>query len=82
MTEIWTHYSGYMEACGKVRAQSLEDDLNTIDLLYGRERLGYGATPEEVKSEALRQLEIEYRSERNEAAEFFVEVAKAERGSR
>lgn len=41
--------------------QSLEDDLELIDTLFGRDNLRYGDSPEAVKREALRQLEREWR---------------------
>lgn len=82
MAEIWKHWPEYPAARERVQNQTLEEDLRTIDSLYGRERLQYGATPEEVKAEALRQLEIEFRSERNEAAEFHLMVAKSLQGRR
>lgn len=78
MTEIWKHWPEYPAAREKVQDQSLEDDLRLIDDLFGRDNLKYGDGPEEVKAEALRQLEIEFRSERNELAEFYVDVAKAQ----
>lgn len=81
MREIWNHLPGYSEAISKVRGQSLEDDLALIDDLFGRDNLHYGATPEKVKEEALRQLEIEWRSERNERAEFFVNMAAMMKGT-
>lgn len=77
MVEIWKHWPGYAEDRYKVEAQSLEDDLRLIDALLGRDNLHYGATSEDVKWEALRQHEIDWRSERNEAAEFHVAVALA-----
>lgn len=77
--EIWNHHKGYLEAYKNVLAQDLAADLKLIDDLYGRDELSYGASDEEVKEEALRQLEREYRSERNERAEFFVNVARASR---
>lgn len=80
--EIWKHWPEYPAAREKVQNQSLEDDLRLIDDLFGRDKLRYGATPEEVKAEALRQLEIEFRSERNETAEFWVAIARADRESR
>lgn len=70
--EIWNHYDGYREARQNVMNQSLEDDLSLLDALFGRDELSYGATPEEVKEEALRQCEIEWRSSRNELAECLV----------
>jgi hypothetical protein len=82
MTEIWKHYDGYAAARAFVQAQTLEEDLATIDALYGRDALRYGATPEEVKEEALRQTEREWRSERNEVAELWVKIANADRAWR
>jgi hypothetical protein len=63
MAEIWEHYRGYAKARAKVQLQTLTQDLETIDTLYGRDALRYGATPEEVKAEALRQIEMDFRSE-------------------
>jgi len=74
--EIWSHYDGYNEARRKVETQSLDDDLHLLDDLFGRGNLQYGATDDEVKKEALRQLEIEWRKERSELAEMMVIVAK------
>ena len=79
MPEIWKHWPEYPAARERVQAQPLEADLALIDNLFGREKLAYGATPADVKAEALRQLEIEFRSERNEAAEFHLAVAQAMR---
>lgn len=76
MTEIWKHHPGYAEARAAVQAQSLEDDLALIDNLFGRDNLRYGDGPEEVKAEALRQVEREYRSERNEWAECILAMHK------
>ena len=82
MAEIWKHWPGYAEAREQVQRQTLEQDLQTIDALYGRDGLRYGATPEDVKAEALRQLEIDFRSERNEQAEFWVDVIQSDLKSR
>ena len=75
--EIWKHLSGYSEARSKVLQQDLEADLKLLDDLFGREKLSYGATPDEVKQEALRQLEIEWRDVRDDLAEFHVNAARA-----
>jgi len=72
MREVWSHHNGYYAAMQKVQDQSLDDDLALLDALYGRDNLSYGAVPDEVKAEALRQLEIEWRSERNYLAEAMV----------
>lgn len=74
---VYKHYDGYQEARQKTMDQSLEADLSLIDALYGRDELDYGATPEEVKQEALRQLEIEWREKVNEEATAWVEILKA-----
>lgn len=79
MTEIWNHHPEFREARLRVEAQTMEQDLDTIDSLLGRDELAFGATPAEVKAEALRQLEIEYRTDRNETAEFWTKVARASR---
>jgi hypothetical protein len=79
MTEIWNHHQGFAEARRRVEAQTMEQDLDTIDALLGRDELAFGATPAEVKAEALRQIEIDFRSDRNETAEFWTNVARARR---
>jgi hypothetical protein len=48
------------EALARIDGQSLEDDLRTIDDLYGRDTLQYGATQEEVKEECKRQVEQDF----------------------
>lgn len=55
------YHPGYLEAIERVKKQTLEQDLKVLDDLYGRDNLRYGMTPEEVKEEALRQLELEFR---------------------
>lgn len=56
------YFDGYNEARERIKSQSLEDDLRLINDLYGTENLKYSATPEEVKQEALRQLERDWRN--------------------
>ena len=51
-------YPTYAEARAKVECQTIEEDLDTIDTLFGRSNLCYGATHEDVKAEALRQVKI------------------------
>jgi hypothetical protein len=80
--QIWKHHPGYAEARARVQAQTLDEDLRLIDALFGRDGLRYGDGPEAVKAEALRQLEIDFRSERNEDAEFWVNLAKADQRTR
>ena len=58
---IYQYWEGYYEARQKVMGQTFQEDLELLDLLFGRDNLRYGATPKEVKREALRQLEIEWR---------------------
>ena len=55
-------HEGYSTAIALVEAQGLDDDLSLIDNLFGRDALAYGATPADVKAEALRQLEREWRA--------------------
>lgn len=74
---IYRYFPGYADAKQRVQAQSLEDDLTLIDDLLGRDNLNYGDGPAEVKAEALRQLEIEYRDRVDERATFHVDVARA-----
>jgi hypothetical protein len=69
MKELWKHHAGYAKAHETVLAQDLAHDLATLDELFGRDSLSEDATPEDVKREALRQLEIEWRSERDELGE-------------
>lgn len=78
---VYKYYSGYNEARRKVESQCMDDDLSLIDDLFGREKLNFGDGPDEVKAEALRQLEIEFRECVNEDATFWVEAAKAMRQS-
>lgn len=80
--EIWKHHPGYAEARERVQRQSLDEDLRLIDALFGRDGLRYGDDAEAVKAEALRQLEVDFRSERNEDAEFWVSLAQADQRSR
>ena len=80
MRKIYNHYRGYNDAIKKVQAQSYEEDLRTIDDLFGREHLKFGDGPEEVKAEALRQLEIEWRDGENEMATIAILAGMASRG--
>ncbi len=43
MTEIWNHHQGYAEARRRVETQTMEQDLDTIDALLGRDELAFGA---------------------------------------
>ena len=52
---------GYNQAVETVKRRSLEEDLELIDDLFGRDNLKYGDGPMDVKAEALRQLEREWR---------------------
>lgn len=74
---IFKYYDGYYEARQKVLTQPLEDDLKLIGALFGRGDLDSDATAEEVKREALRQLEIEFRDCVNEEATAWVEICRA-----
>lgn len=76
-TEIWKYHEGYTEAREAVKSQSCEENLKLIGDLFGFDRLKFGDGPEDVKQEALRQIEIEFRSERNEQAEFLVSLTHA-----
>ena len=57
------HFPGYSKAIDTVKAQSLEENLQLLDSLFGRGNLEYGDNPEAVKTEALRQLEMEWTDE-------------------
>jgi hypothetical protein len=63
-----SYYEGYQESRLKVLQQTIEEDLLLIDSLFGRENLIYGMTDVEVKQEALRQHEIEWRCKENNNA--------------
>lgn len=77
MEKIWKHFPGYASAREDVRIQSTEADLELIDNLWGRGGLPNEASPAEIKREALRQMEIDWRSSEDETATFWVRVAKA-----
>jgi hypothetical protein len=68
MHEIWNHFPEYYAAHQRVLRQSLEADLKLLDDLYGRDRLCDPADAALVKGEALRQLEIEFRSSVHDVA--------------
>lgn len=74
--EIWTYKDGYERARSCVEGQSITEDILLITSLFGY-KLPVCATAADVKVEALRQLEINYRSERNEDAEFHANLALA-----
>lgn len=74
---IYKYYEGYREAQQQVEQNSMEDNLQIIDSLFGRDELKFGDGEYEVKQETLRQLEIEYREEVNETATFWSDVIKA-----
>lgn len=76
---VYKYYSGYSEARQKVENQSMDENLELIDALFGRDNLSFGDGEQEVKTEALRQLEIEFRECVNEDATFWINVAKAQR---
>lgn len=54
------YYPGYSEAKASVATMSLEQLLNLIDDLYGRDNLKFGDTVEDVRAEAYRQIEREF----------------------
>lgn len=58
---VYKHFPGYHEARQVVLLQSMEDDLALIDDLYGRDALQFDG-PAEIKAEALRQMEQDWRS--------------------
>ena len=55
------HHAGYNDAIATVRAMDLDDLLDHIDNLFGRDNLKYGDGIDEVREEALRQTEREFR---------------------
>ena len=54
------HYPGYDEARAKVQKMPLNELIDLIDDLEGRANLEYLATIDEVREEALRQLDREW----------------------
>lgn len=54
------YYEGLAEARVQCEYGTLEENLNLIDTLYGREELQYGDSSERVKEVALSQLEREF----------------------
>lgn len=72
---VYKHFEGYHEAIEVVKKQTLDENLATIDQLHGRDNLKYGASEEDVKQEALRQVEIDFRDCVNEDATFWVNVS-------
>ena len=54
---VYKYYEGYSDARKKVLHQDMQEDLSLIDSLLGRQNLSFGDGPNEVKEEALRQLE-------------------------
>ena len=60
------YYDGYEEAREKVYSNSAAENLQLLDDLFGRDRLPVGTGIQtdgyfEVRREALRQIEIEFR---------------------
>lgn len=76
MLKKYNHLPGYYESRIIVLDQSTEDDLTLLDDLYGRDQLGQNPTPEEIKQEALRQHEIEWRNNENELVTLFTLMHK------
>lgn len=61
------HYEGYYQARqGILNEQDLDELLYQIDQLYGRDNLKYGDGIEQVRAEALRQVELEWRKPERE----------------
>lgn len=62
------YYPEYSAARARLEnTNDLDVLLQTIDTLFGREKLKYGDGIEQVRAEALRQLEIEMRDREYEA---------------
>ena len=53
-------FEGYSEARERVEHGDLACCLGVLDSLFGRENLEYGASLDDVRAEALRQLEREF----------------------
>ena len=75
---IYRHHPGYHDAVRCVLAQPLADDLRLLDDLFGRGGVEDQRDAEAVKAEALRQLEIEWRSGVDAAATLVVAAVQAE----
>lgn len=77
------YYPGYYEARENVQTMDLDSLLSLIDALYGRDNLKYGDTVEDVRAEALHQLDREFTdtsSEEYKRREFWRAVMKTNRG--
>jgi hypothetical protein len=60
MTSLY--HPGYGTAREKVLRMTLDQLLEYIDALWGRDNLRYGATEDEVRAEALSQCDREFRN--------------------
>ena len=57
----YRHWDGYAAAQAKMENAPVEEMLQLIDDLFGRDNLKFGDGYEQIRAEALRQLEIEWR---------------------
>lgn len=78
MSVVYRYYPGYEKEQNKIRQQSLKEDYAVLDNLFGRGNLSSKPTFSEVKQEALRQLEIEYRDGVNDHATFWSDAIESE----
>lgn len=79
------YHEGYFEARQAALDANEEYLLSVLDTLYGRDSLEGNYTFEELRTEALAQLEREftdYTSREYEMTDFWRKVIKAERGER
>lgn len=60
---VHQHFPGYLEARQRMLDADLNELLETIDALYGRERIEDVTNVNEVRAEALRQVERDWRME-------------------
>lgn len=57
-----THYEGYQEARASVANMNRAELLDLLDDLFGRDNLPIGASDDQVRREAYRQLDQEWRT--------------------
>lgn len=79
------YHEGYFKARQAALEANEEDLLSILDSLYGRDSLEGNYTLEELRGEALAQLEREFTdrtSQEYEMVDFWRKVIKAERGTR
>lgn len=59
----YRHFDGYQQVRQRILVAPLADLLETLDTLYGRDHLDDATNIDEVRAEALRQVERDWRRE-------------------